>query len=231
MKLLTILMIVTSAGTMGATDKPTGVWFEEMATPYYIMKDAGYDVEIVSIQGGKIPIDPRSLSDEGDNAASVERFLQDSEAMQAIQESIPVEQIQASNYAGVFLPGGHGTMWDFSESEALARIVSQLFIFNRPVAAVCHGPAGLLKAVDAKGQPIVANRKVAAFTNAEEDAVGLTDAVPFLLEDRLRELGAKIEKAPNFQAHAVIDGNLITGQNPASSEKSAELMLELLNAN
>lgn len=227
MKTAIILFIVTSHTVLGNTGKPTGLWLEELAAPYYAFKDAGYEVEIVSIAGGEVPLDPRSL--EGDaKTPSVQRFLADGKAMALIRHSSPVQNVDVTRYAALFLPGGHGTMWDLPGSKALARVVSEAWNGGRVVSAVCHGPAGLVAAVDRNGDPIVKGRKVAAFTNSEEAAVGLTEAVPFLLETRLRELGAQVQTAPDFTPFAVADGRLVTGQNPASSEKVAKLVMQAL---
>lgn len=223
-----ILMILTSHAVMGDTGKPTGVWFEELATPYYAFIDAGAQVDIASIQGGKLPIDPRSIQPAGENAQSVERFLKDAVAMEKIETSPSIEGLSVADYDAVFLPGGHGTMWDLPESKDLATLISRAWSDGKVVAAVCHGPAGLVEAKDAEGNPIVAGRRVSAFTNSEEDAVGLTDAVPFLLETRLRKLGARFELGPDFQPYAVRDGRLVTGQNPASSYEVARLTLEAI---
>ncbi len=231
MKTLTILFVVTSHAMMGDTGQSTGIWFEELATPYYAFKDAGYDVQIASISGGAVPIDPNSQKTAGDNPASVDRFLSDQTAMLAINKTPAIGEVDTTGYAAVFLPGGHGTMWDLPESQELASVISSTLQDGRVVAAVCHGPAGLVSAVDGNGVPIVKGRTVSAFTNDEERAAGLTDTVPFLLETRLRELGANLQTAPNFEAFAVADGNLITGQNPASSQKVAELVVEHLKIN
>lgn len=229
MKTLTILFILTSHAMMGDTGQPTGVWLEELTTPYYALKDAGYDVKLASIKGGEIPIDPRSLEGEEELPESVKRFLADEDAMNALKNSAAIENVNATQYAAVFLPGGHGTMFDLPESERLAEIVSETLTENRIVAAVCHGPAGLVSAKNANGEPVVKGKNVAAFTNSEEEAVELTDAVPFLLETGLKELGANVITAPDFQPHAVQDGHLITGQNPSSSGKVAELIINTLN--
>ncbi|HEX6735924.1 MAG TPA: type 1 glutamine amidotransferase domain-containing protein [Azonexus sp.] len=225
MNSLKILMILTSQATMGAGGAPTGVWFEELATPYYAFVDAGAKVEIASIAGGRIPIDPNSRQAAGTNPASVERFLQDPAAMAKIEQARPVEGIDTAGYAAVFLPGGHGTMWDLPDSAALAALLATAWRQDKVVAAVCHGPAGLVNVRDDAGQPLVAGRRVSAFSNAEEAAVGLTGTVPFALESRLRELGARYESVPDFQPYAIRDGRLVTGQNPASSEEVARLTL------
>ena len=223
---LRVLMILTSHATMGEGGEPTGVWFEELATPYYAFRDAGAEVRVVSIEGGPVPIDPRSRKQKGENPASVERFLADAYAVRSIEFSAKVTDVSAAGYDIVFLPGGHGTMWDLPRSEALTRLVSEAWQGGAVVSAVCHGPAGLVNARDPAGRPIVQGRRVSAFTDSEERAAGLTEKVPFLLETRLRELGARFEGGPDFQSFAVRDGRLVTGQNPASSAEVARLALE-----
>ena len=225
---LKILFVVTSAATMGAGGEPTGLWFEELATPYYAFVDQGAEVDIVSIAGGAVPIDPRSKKPKGENPASVDRFMEDKAASAKIADTKAIADIDTSGYDAVFLPGGHGTMWDLPTSKPLAATVVDYLDRGKVVAAVCHGPAGLVSAKFADGTPLVAGKRVAAFTNSEEVAAGLDKAIPFFLEDRLRELGAKVETAPNFKPLSIRDGNLITGQNPASSEGVAKLTLEAL---
>lgn len=224
-----ILMILTSQATMGDDPRPTGVWFEELATPYYAFVDAGAQVDIASIAGGKIPVDPHSLEAGGKNPPSVERFLKDAVAMRKIEVSMKIDGLSAEGYSAVFLPGGHGTMWDLPRSIGLASLLATAWANGKVVSAVCHGPAGLVNVKDADGQPLVAGRRVAAFTDSEEAAAGLTDKVPFLLETRIRGLGARFERGPDFQPFAVRDGQLVTGQNPASSEKVAKLVLEAVH--
>ncbi len=221
-------MVVTSTATLGDPGKPTGLWLEELAVPYIRFVDAGADVTIASIHGGKIPVDPRSAKPTGPEAPVVERFLADPDGARAMSHAVPLEALDATRFDAVFLPGGHGTMFDFPVSTALASAVSRAWRAGRIVAAVCHGPAGLVGAVDSDGRPVVAGRRVSAFTNAEEEAVGLTKAVPFLLQDRLTSLGAKVEIGPSFQPFAIADGRLITGQNPASARKTADLTLEAI---
>lgn len=225
-----VLFILTSHSVMGDNGTSTGIWFEELSTPYYLFKDAGYAINIASVAGGAVPIDPHSQKSHGENPPSVERFLQDTVAMAALQHSLAIDEVDANDYAAVFLPGGHGTMWDLPDNARLATIVAETLSDDRIVAAVCHGPAGLLGAIDKQGQPIVKGRKISAFTNAEESAAGLTDAMPFLLESRLRELGADVETAADFEAFAVVDGKLITGQNPASSAIVAQHVIAALEA-
>lgn len=225
-----ILMIATSAATMAPSDEPTGVWLEELTTPYYAFVDAGADVTLASIAGGAIPIDARSLKPKGENDASVERYYDDAALKEAVENTPRFETLDVSSYDAVFLPGGHGTMFDYPESEALARLVETTLDAGKVMAAVCHGPAGLVKAKRKDGSPIVAGRKVAGFTDSEERAVGLENAVPFLLETRLRELGANYASGPDFEPFAVRDGDLVTGQNPASAGKTADLVLEAVRA-
>jgi len=228
MKTLTILFIVTSHSIIGNTEKPTGMWFEELTSPYYAFVDAGYGVDIASINGGKVPIDPNSQKEVGKNPETVERFLKDKIAIKKLNESSKIGDVDAKKYAAVFLPGGHGTMWDFPDNKILSSIVSDTLSDGRVVATVCHGAAGLVNAKFANGEFVVKGKKISSFTDDEEEAAGLTGVVPFPLESRLREAGADIHKVPNFQPFAIADGNLITGQNPASSEKVAGLVIENL---
>ena len=223
---LNVLIVLTSHAQMGATTEPTGFWLEEFTTPYYAFIDAGAHVEVASIKGGRAPIDPRSLQAEaGKEPASVKRYLADP-GLQAMLEHTPaVDTVAKRDYDIVFLPGGHGTMWDLPGSATLSQLVVATLERGDIVSAVCHGPAGLVNARYKDGKSVVAGRKVAGFTNTEEQAVGLATVVPFLLESRLRELGGHYESGPDFQPFAVVDGNLVTGQNPASSGKAAELAI------
>lgn len=226
-----ILIITTSHRSLGNANKPTGLWLEELTTPYYAFVDAGASVTVASVKGGAVPVDPSSQKADGENTQSVERFLADEKVQQAIAHTPSIEEINASEYDAVFLPGGHGTMWDLPESDRLSQIISETLEQGHVVSAVCHGPAGLISAKTAAGEPVVKGRKISAFTNAEEDAVGLTDTVPFLLESKLKMLGAEIQKAGNFEAFAVADGNLVTGQNPMSSELVAQKVLSAIENN
>jgi len=235
-----VLIVTTSHGEMGATGHRTGVWLEELATPYYVLLDGGADVTLASVRGGEIPFDPRSLPSEAGKApgeepedqqeipASVRRFLADEQAMRIARDSPAVDRFLLESFDAILLPGGHGTMWDLPESEPLARLVGSMFDQGKIVAAVCHGPAGLVAAKRQDGHPIVEGRRVNGFTNSEEDGVGLSQVVPFLLEDKLKELGGRFERGPDWQPYAVQDGNLITGQNPQSSELVAQRMLGAL---
>lgn len=221
---LKVLIVLTSHAQMGATTEPTGFWLEEFTTPYYAFADAGAQVEIASIKGGRAPIDPRSLQ-AADEPDSVKRYRADPQLQAALEQTLAVEAVAAHDYDIVFLPGGHGTMWDLPDSAALSQLIATTLERGDVVGAVCHGPAGLVNARFKDGKPVVAGRKVAGFTNSEEEAVGLAKVVPFLLETRLRELGGQYTSGPDFKPFAVADGNLVTGQNPASSARTAELAL------
>lgn len=223
-----ILMIVTSNARMGDSGKTTGIWAEELVTPYYAFVDTGLSVDIASPKGGAVPFDPSSIKAKGQNDAHIERFLADAEAQRKVSATLVAANVDAASYDAVFLPGGHGTMWDLPGDAGVTRAVETAFAQNKVIAAVCHGPAGLVSAKRPDGQSILTGKRVNAFTNAEESAAGLTAIVPFALESRMRELGAQFEGAPLWQAYAVRDGKLITGQNPASSALVAQHVLEAL---
>jgi putative intracellular protease/amidase len=234
-----ILMITTSTTQMGVAGKPTGVWAEELAVPYYAFVDAGASVELASPLGGAVPFDAASLKPVGSNPPQVERMLVDPNlqaklaaaqavvSAQATMQANPTAALSAAQFDAVFFPGGHGTMWDLPHP-AVGKLAGEAFKAGRLVGSVCHGAAGLVSARDANGEPIVKGRRVNSFTDAEETAAGLMGIVPFALETRLRELGARFEGAPNWQPFAVRDGQLITGQNPASSALVANLLVEAL---
>lgn len=224
-----ILMIATSADRMIPGDEPTGVWLEELTTPYYAFRDAGAEVTLTSIAGGPIPVDARSLGPRGENDASVERYLDDPKLQAEVATTPAFTALDPSSFNAVFLPGGHGTMFDYPENPQLAQLIELFDREGKVIAAVCHGPAGLVAARKADGTPFVAGRRLAAFTDSEERAVGLDQAVPFLLESRLRELGALHEGAGDWEPFAVRDQKLVTGQNPASATRTAALVMEILN--
>jgi putative intracellular protease/amidase len=223
-----IAIIVTSNNKMGDSGKPTGIWVEELAVPYYKFLDAGMVVTIASPLGGAVPFDPSSVAATGKNSPQVERFLNDVTAQKMVQTTPMVATLDITAFDAVFFPGGHGTMWDLPNNPAVTTLVEKQFAANKIVAAVCHGPAGLVSAKRTDGKSILFGKKVNAFTDAEEMAAGLATVVPFTLESRIRELGGLFEGVADWQPHAVRDGNLITGQNPASSEKVAALVLEAL---
>lgn len=225
-----ILIIATSADKMNNGD-PTGIWIEELTTPYYAFKDAGAQVTLASIEGGDIPIDERSLAPKGENEASVERYLSDADTQSIVANTPSLAELTTDEFDAVFLPGGHGTMFDYPANSDLAELLEEFTANEKVISAVCHGPAGFVSAKTPDGKPFVAGKRVAAFTDSEEHAVGLQDHVPFLLETKLRELGALHESAPDFQPFAIRDGRLVTGQNPASAAKTAGLVLEAISEN
>jgi putative intracellular protease/amidase len=214
-----VLMIVTSHAQLGTTGTKTGFWLEELAAPYYELREAGFAVTLASPKGGKPPADPKS---ESSDAASVTRFLADKEAMALLETTKPLASI-TEKFDAYFVVGGHGVMWDLAENEDLVRILGSANDDGRVVAAVCHGPAAF-----AKLGKVVGGKRVTGFSNEEEDAAGLTAIVPFALETKLVELGGKYERGPKWGPFAVRDGNLVTGQNPASSAKVATLVVEAL---
>jgi putative intracellular protease/amidase len=229
---LPILMVVTSHAQLGNTGKPTGIWAEELTTPYYALQDAGFEVTLASPKGGLPPFAEGSVKEPpAENEGSVKRFLADPAAMAKFKATHTTASLKAADFAAVFLPGGHGTMWDTANDAATATLVGHTFDAGKPVAAVCHGPAGLVKALRADGKNILYGKKVNGFTNEEETAAGLMDIVPFHLETSMRALGGIFENGPIWGAYAVRDGNLITGQNPASSALVAQHMVAALQGN
>lgn len=224
-----ILFILTSHGLLGSTGKGTGFHYEEVTAPYWVFSDAGCEVTVASIEGGLPPHDPGSLpEDESKRPESVRRFMNEPDASAKLLQSLSIDSLDPSRFDAVFLPGGHGTMWDLPEDPVLGRLLSQVHRDGKVIGAVCHGPAGLIGARDQDGTPIVEGRRINAFTDEEERSVELDTVVPFLLETRLRELGALFEKSPPFDPCVVADGNLVTGQNPRSAQGVAEKMLHLL---
>ena len=214
-----ILIVVTNHQNIG-TNK-TGLWLEEYAVPFNEFRQSGYDITVKSIQGGKIPLDPNSL--EGVDREEYK------EALSILEDTAKLSSEDAVSYDAIFLPGGHGTVFDFPKSEELKEVVSQMAQTNKVIGSVCHGPAGLTTATLKDGTPIVKGKTVTAFTDEEEEEMQLTKEVPFLLETKLRELGAEFQRAGKWEDFAVTDGNLITGQNPQSSRSVAIRMIEVLN--
>ena len=219
-----ILIIVTSHAELGSSGQRTGYWLEELAAPYVEFTRAGVVVDIASPRGGTPPVDPKSVPGRG---AEVEAFVADGDAQRKLAGSLRVADVDPDAYAAVFLAGGHGAMWDLATDPAVARLLGRVYAGGRVVAAVCHGPGGLIGARKPDGSPLVEGHRVAGFSNDEEAAVGLVDVVPFALETRLRELGGRYEKGPNWAPFAVRDGQIVTGQNPGSSRRVA---LEVLAA-
>jgi putative intracellular protease/amidase len=225
-----VLFVLTSHTQLGDTGRETGFYFEELAAPYWILTDAGHTVEIASIAGGGVMADPNSLAADFDkNPAPVRRFVNDADRMVLLQGTPAIADVDPAAFDAIFLPGGHGVMWDFPENAALAAAVGTIYDAGGVVGAVCHGPAGLLGVTRADGKPLVEGLKVNGFTDSEEAAAGLTEAVPFLLETELRKRGGLFEGGADFTAFAVRDGRLVTGQNPMSSEAVAQEMVAALD--
>ena len=222
-----ILMVLTSHDELGDTGKKTGFWLEEFAAPYYVLKDAGHEIALASPAGGKPPLDPKSDEPDAQTDAT-KRFKDDAEAQAQLASTHKLADVDVAQFDGVFYPGGHGPLWDLAESEVSKALIEQALEAGKPVALVCHALAVLKNVTAPGGEPIVKGRKVTGFTNQEEEAVGLTDVVPFLLEDVLIEQGATFSKQGVFAPYVVEDGLLITGQNPPSSEPAAEKLLEAL---
>ena len=224
---MSILIVVTSHDRLGDTGKPTGLWLEEFATPYYIFRDEGVKVVLASPKGGKPPIDPKSEAPEA-QTDSTKRFLKDKEAQQAFENTAKLSTINPGDYGAVFYPGGHGPLWDLAEDAHSIKIIEAQFAAGKPLGAVCHGPAVFRHTKRPDGVPLVQGKSVTGFSNSEEAAVGLTDAVPFLVEDMLKQNGGNYAKGPDWQPYVSIDENLVTGQNPKSSEGVAWLFLDKL---
>lgn len=222
-----ILMVVTSMTTMGDTDIPTGFWMEELATPYYEFRKAGHSVRLASPRGGEVKPDPKSLK-EGSQTDATRRFRDDREALEALKSTARLSSQRAEAYNAVVFPGGHGPMFDLAQDRDAGRLAAELHAAGKVVAAFCHGPAALITATDKQGEPLIAGKRVTGFSNQEEEGVGMTDKVPFLLENKLKELGAQYSAAGPFQPHVIVEGNLITGQNPASAGELARAILKAL---
>ena len=224
-----ILMVLTSHDRLGDTGRKTGFWLEELAAPYYVFKDAGAQVLLASPGGGQPPLDPKSDEPDAQTEAT-RRFRADPQAMQDLANTRALASVRADDFDAVFYPGGHGPLWDLAGSRESAALIESMLAAGKPVAAVCHAP-GVLREVKAPdGSPLVRGKRVTGFTNTEEAAVGLTDVVPFLVEDMLRSAGGQFSKAGDWQPYVLTDGLLVTGQNPASSEPAAKALLELLKA-
>jgi putative intracellular protease/amidase len=222
-----ILMVLTSHDQLGDTGKKTGFWLEEFAAPYYVLKDAGAEITLASPKGGQPPLDPKSDEPDAQTEAT-ERFKADQTAQQLLASTTPLSQVDPDDFDAVFYPGGHGPLWDLAEDKDSIALIEAFAAKDRPIGAVCHAP-GVLRHVKGKdGQPLVSGRKVTGFTNSEEEAVGLTQVVPFLVENMLQERGGHYEKGADWSVFVLTDGKLVTGQNPASSEEAAKALLKLL---
>lgn len=222
-----ILMVLTSHDQLGDTGKKTGFWLEEFAAPYYVMKDAGADITLASPKGGQPPLDPKSDEPDAQTEAT-DRFKADQTAQQLLASTTPLSHIDPADFDAVFYPGGHGPLWDLAEDRDSIALIEAFAAKDLPIGVVCHAPGVLRHVKGRDGQPLVKGRKVTGFTNSEEEAVGLTKVVPFLVEDMLQERGGHYEKGADWGVYVVTDGKLVTGQNPASSEEAAKALLKLL---
>jgi putative intracellular protease/amidase len=220
-------MILTSHDKLGDTGEKTGFWLEEFAAPYYVFRDAGADITLASPKGGQPPLDPKSDAEDAQTEAT-DRFKADDGAQTALANTDILSEIDATGFDAVFYPGGHGPLWDLAEDPDSTRLIETFARSDRPVGAVCHAPAVLRDPKGADGRPLLAGRAVTGFTNTEEEAVGLTDVVPFLVQDMLVAKGGRYEKGDDWASFVVTDGKLVTGQNPASSEEAARKVLALL---
>jgi putative intracellular protease/amidase len=221
-----ILMVLTSHDQLGDTGRKTGFWLEEFAAPYFVFRDAGVALTLASPKGGQPPIDPKSDLPEGQTDAT-ERFKQDKAAQKALSQTAKLGDMRSADFDTVFYVGGHGPMWDLAESATSIALLESFYNSGKPIALVCHSP-GVLRHVTYMGAPLVKGKRVTGFTNGEEAAVGLTHVVPFLVEDELLRLGAIFEKVADWQPFAIVDGRLITGQNPASSTTAAQSLVNVL---
>lgn len=224
---MNVLFVLTSHDQLGDTGHKTGFWLEEFAAPYYVFKDAGANITLASPAGGQPPLDPRSDEPDAQTPAT-DRFRSDRDAQQQLATTLPLKQIDASKFDAVFYPGGHGPLWDLARDADSIALIETFDRANKPLGLVCHAPGALIAARTADGKPLVAGRKVTGFSNSEEDAVGLSAVVPFLIEDEFIRLGGDYSKGPDWAPYVLSDGRLVTGQNPASSEAVAKALLAQL---
>lgn len=220
-----VLFVLTSHAELGNTGEKTGLWLEELAAPFYVLLNEKVEITLASPQGGKAPVDPRSL-EESNLSNAAKRFRSDVTAQRMLSTTTKLDQIKAEDYDAVFYPGGHGPLWDLAENETSIALIEAFIAQNKPMAFVCHAPAALKGVETSEGKPYLQGKKVTGFSNTEEEAVELSAVVPFLLEDMLKEKGAEYQKQENWTVNVVADGNLITGQNPSSSQLAAEKLLE-----
>lgn len=222
-----VIIVLTSHSELGDTGKKTGFWIEEFAAPYYIMHDAGVSLTLASPKGGQPPIDPKSAEPDAQTEAT-KRFDADKDLQQLLANTKILSEVRADDYDAVFYPGGHGPLWDLTNDKNSIDLIQGFWKAHKPVAAVCHAPSVLLNVVDENGDFLVKDKKVTGFTNTEEEAVQLTNVVPFLLEDELQNKGGLYSKKEDWASYVVTDGLLITGQNPASSEAAAKQLIQML---
>lgn len=220
-----ILLVLTSHDQFGNTGRKTGFWLEEFAAPYYVFRDAGVELTLASPKGGQPPIDPKSDLPENQTPAMA-RFKEDAVAQKALAHTVPLADVNSEDFDTVFYSGGHGPMWDLAESPVSKALLESFYNSGKPIALVCHAP-GVLRHVMYKGEPLVKGKHVTGFTNGEEEEVHATKIVPFLVEDELLRLGAIFEKKADWQPFSIVDGRLVTGQNPASSTSAAQALLKL----
>ncbi len=224
---MNVLFVLTSHDKLGDTGKKTGFWVEEFAGPYYTLKDKGVNITLATPEGGKAPIDPSSTTEDA-STESTERYNNDPEAQERIANTTKLSEVNPAAYDAVFYPGGHGPLWDLSQDKTSITLIESFNQAQKPIGFVCHAPAALKNVKGTDGAPLVKGKKVTGFTNSEEQAVDLVDVVPFLVEDMLKENGGNYSKAADWNEYALQDGNLITGQNPASSKKVAEMLYDSL---
>ncbi|KWK09851.1 type 1 glutamine amidotransferase domain-containing protein [Burkholderia stagnalis] len=222
-----LLFVLTSHDTLGSTGEKTGFWLEEFAAPYYVLKDAGADITLASIAGGQPPLDPKS-ADAAFQTDATRRFDADAAARAALAATLKLSDVSIDDFDAVFYPGGHGPLWDLAEDADSIALIERAVATAKPVAAVCHAPGVLRHAKAPDGKPLVAGKSVTGFSNSEEELVGLTNVVPFLVEDELKANGGRYSKTNDWEPYVAIDGLLITGQNPASSELAAKALLDVL---
>ncbi len=223
-----ILMVMTSHELLGDTGKKTGMWLEEFASPYYAFKDAGYTITLASPMGGQVPIDPNSLADDAmtDDAT---RYTKDEVARSAMSSTIVLEDVRADEFDAVFYPGGHGPLWDLSDNTHSTMLIEDMIKAQKPVGAVCHAPIVLKEVKRADGEFFINGKTVTGFSNSEENAMELTEVVPYLVEDALISKGGKYESTEDFGVKVCVDGLLVTGQNPASSGPAAQALIKVLS--
>lgn len=224
---MNILMVLTSHDELGDTGNKTGFWLEEFAAPYFIFKDADATITLASPKGGQPPIDPSSDNDDA-QTDDTRRFKSDADAQSHLATTLKLSDVKEDGFDAIFYPGGHGPLWDLAEDTDSKRLIEAFAAADLPVGAVCHAPAVFRHTMGTDGKPLVSGRRVTGFTNTEEDAVGLTDVVPFLVEDMLKDNGGVYEKGDDWASFVLQDGKLVTGQNPASSAEAAHEILALL---
>ncbi len=223
-----VLFVLTSHSELGNTGEKTGFWIEEFAAPYYLLADEGVEITIASPKGGQPPIDPKSEAPDAQTAAT-QRFENDSALKEKLANTVRLNEVDAADYDAIFYPGGHGPLWDLANDADSIKLIQTFIKQRKPVTMVCHAPGVLVNVKAENGDPLVKGKLLTGFSNSEEDAVQLTEVVPFLLEDEMKKSGAIYSKGPDWKSYVIKDGLLITGQNPGSSEEAAEELLKVLN--